>query len=119
MRLLVADNNLPTRRSISKELREAGYAVDTASDGENALACAMGGDYDVVVLDEVLPGLDGLSVLEKLRAKDPTPHILVVSANDSVADRIRGLDAGADDCLGRPLVVGEFLARIRALIRRR
>lgn len=119
MRLLFADNHLPMRKSISAGLRKAGYAVDLAHDGEDALAYALTSEYDVVVLDVVLPVLDGLSVLRKLRSKDPAPHVLIVSAKASVADRIRGLDAGADDYLVKPFVFEELLARIRALTRRK
>jgi DNA-binding response OmpR family regulator len=119
MKLLLVDDYLPLRKSISKGLREAGYAVDVAADGENALWFAMSGEYDVIVLDLVLPVLDGLSVLRKLRLKEPTPHVLIISAKDAVNDRVRGLDAGADDYLVKPFAFEELLSRIRALMRRK
>jgi DNA-binding response OmpR family regulator len=114
MRLLVADRDLRT----AKGLREAGYAVDTAVDEMEALAYASGNDYDVVVLDD-LPASDGRSILSKLRRRDPRLHVLVVSARDAVADRIRCLDAGADDYLVKPFSFEELEARIRALTRRK
>jgi DNA-binding response OmpR family regulator len=119
MRLLVADNHLPARKSMLMGLREAGYAVDTADDGDSALAYAIGDGYDVIVLDVALPVLDGLSVLRKLQLREPTPYVLVVSARATVPDRIRGLNAGADDYLAKPFAFGELLARIRALTRRK
>jgi DNA-binding response OmpR family regulator len=119
MKLLLVDDYLPLRKSVSKGLREAGYAVDVADDGENALWYATSGEYDVIVLDLVLPVLDGLSVLRELRLKKITTHVLIISAKDAVGDRIRGLDAGADDYLVKPFAFEELLARIRALIRRK
>ena len=119
MRLLVIEDYYPLRKSMLKGLRAAGYAVDVAADGENGLWCAMGNPYDVILLDLMLPGLDGLSLLRKLRAEGRTDHVLILTAKDAVADRVRGLEAGADDYLVKPFAFDELLARINALIRRK
>ncbi|MHC4399363.1 MAG: response regulator [Planctomycetota bacterium] len=119
MRLLLVEDNFPLRKSISKGLQEAGYAVDVAVDGENALWYALSNEYDVILLDLMLPVLDGLSVLKKLRLEGGTSHVLILSARDTVSDRVRGLEAGADDYLVKPFAFEELLARIGALIRRK
>jgi DNA-binding response OmpR family regulator len=99
-------------------LRRAGYAVDVTGDGREGLWMAESNNYDVVVLDLMLPGLDGLSVLRQLRTKHNSTHVLVLTAKDAVEDRVRGLDAGADDYLIKPFAFEELLARIQALCRR-
>ena len=98
-------------------MREEGYAVDEAEDGESGLQKALWADYDAVILDVMLPGIDGFEVLERLRVRKTTP-VLLLTARDQSTDRVRGLDGGADDYLPKPYDLPELLARIRALIRR-
>ncbi len=119
MKILVVEDHAPLRGSLAKGLREAGFAVDLAADGEEGLWHALEEDYDAIVLDLMLPKLDGLSVLERLRAKGKQSHVLILTAKDAVRDRVRGLEAGADDYLVKPFAFEELLARIRALVRRR
>lgn len=117
MRVLVVEDELDLLESLALALREAGYAVDTAEDGEEGLYKAQSWDYDLMVLDVMLPGLDGWEVLRRLREGKRTP-VLMLTARDTVADRVRGLDTGADDYLTKPFDLDELLARVRALIRR-
>jgi two-component system OmpR family response regulator len=117
MRLLVIEDEPRLLRSLAKALREAGYAVDTAADGEDGHFKAAASDYDAIILDVMLPKLDGWQVLEKLRAHKRTP-VLMLTARDATGDRIRGLDGGADDYLTKPFDLAELLARVRAIIRR-
>ncbi|MBE7502883.1 MAG: response regulator transcription factor [Verrucomicrobiales bacterium] len=117
MRILVVEDEPSLLRSLAKALREAGYAVDTADAGDEGLYKAETYDYDAVVLDVMLPGLDGWQVLERLRRRKRTP-VLMLTARDATRDRVRGLDTGADDYLVKPFDLAELLARLRALIRR-
>jgi len=118
MRLLLIEDDLLLSRSLAASLREENYAVDVATDGEEGLFKATSSSYDCVVLDGMLPVFDGWEVLRRLRLeKDATP-VLMLTARDAVPDRIRGLNAGADDYLTKPFDSEELLARIRALIRR-
>lgn len=117
MRILVVEDEPSLLRSLAKALREAGYAVDTADAGDEGLYKAETYDYDAVVLDVMLPGLDGWQVLERLRRQKRTP-VLMLTARDATRDRVRGLDTGADDYLVKPFDLAELLARLRALIRR-
>jgi two-component system OmpR family response regulator len=117
MRILIVEDEPRLLRSLSRALREEGYAVDTAVDGEEGLYQGETCDYDAVVLDVMLPGLNGWEVLERLRACKTTP-VLMLTARDATADRVRGLDTGADDYLVKPFDLPELLARLRALIRR-
>jgi len=119
MRVLVVEDFAPLRRSLCQGLRESGYAVDDASDGEEGLALAETAPYDAVVLDLMLPKLDGLTLLERLRRKGHSVGVVVLTARDGVDDRVRGLDLGADDYLVKPFALEELLARVRAVIRRR
>ena len=119
MRVLVVEDFPPLRDAVIQGLQEAGYAVDAADNGEDALRYARSGGHDVIVLDLMLPKLDGLSVLKSLRASQCPAHVLVLTAKDTPADRVRGLDLGADDYLVKPFVFAEFLARVRALVRRK
>ena len=118
MRLLLIEDYRPLQESLSKGLREAGFAVDTTGDGQEGLWYAMGNDYDVIILDLMLPGMDGLTLLRRLRQEGREGHVLILTARDTVEDRIKGLDLGADDYLVKPFAFKELLARIRALIRR-
>jgi two-component system OmpR family response regulator len=117
MRVLVIEDETDLRRAVAGALREEGYAVDEAAEGEDGLFKACAWDYDAIVLDLMLPGLDGWELLRRLRRQRKTP-VLILTARDAVADRVRGLDAGADDYLVKPFALGELLARARALIRR-
>ncbi len=117
MRILVVEDEPRLVRSLAKALREAGYAVDTAETGDDGLYKAESWDYDVIVLDIMLPGMDGWEVLKRLRKQKNTP-VLMLTARDAAQDRVRGLDTGADDYLVKPFDLAELLARVRALIRR-
>ena len=117
MRILLVEDETRLLRSLTKALREEGYAVDTAETGDDGLHFATAHDYDAIVLDVMLPGLDGWQVLDRLRREKQTP-VLILTARDTAADRVRGLDAGADDYLVKPFDLPELLARLRALIRR-
>jgi DNA-binding response OmpR family regulator len=119
MRVLVVEDFDILRESIALGLREAGFAVDEAAEGETGLWYAQSNDYDVVVLDLMLPKLDGLEVLKRLRAAKRRAQVLILTARDAPDDRVRGLDSGADDYLVKPFVFAELLARLRALVRRR
>ncbi len=117
MRILLVEDEVLMLRSLAKALREEGYSVDTADKGNEGLYKAMNFDYDAVVLDVMLPELDGWTILERLRATKATP-VLMLTARDTNRDRVRGLDSGADDYLVKPFDLSELLARLRALIRR-
>lgn len=117
MRILVVEDEPRLRRSLAQALREEGYAVDTAEAGDEGLFKAESYDYDAVVLDIMLPRLDGWEVLARLRRRKKTP-VLMLTARDATRDRVRGLDTGADDYLVKPFDLHELLARLRALIRR-
>jgi two-component system OmpR family response regulator len=118
MRLLVVEDDRKLVRALARGLEHEGYAVDVAYTGEDALSQANDHDYDAVVLDVMLPGVDGFSVCEDLRRRPGWLPVLMLTARADVADRIRGLDVGADDYLVKPFDFGELLARLRALIRR-
>lgn len=117
MRLLVVEDEPPLLQVIAKALREENYAVDEASDGREGLYKASTWDYDVIILDLMLPGLTGWQVLQELRKTKKTP-VLILTARDAIHDRVQGLDHGADDYLVKPFDLKELHARIRALIRR-
>jgi two-component system, OmpR family, response regulator len=119
MRVLVVEDSEPLRESLRLGLTRAGFAVDAAADGEAGLGLARNNPYDVLVLDLLLPKLDGLGVLAGLRAKADRPHVLVLTARDRVEDRVQGLNEGADDYLVKPFAFDELLARIHVLVRRR
>lgn len=119
MKLLIAEDSPRLRLSLGEGLRRSGYAVDLVADGVSALRYALGSDYDAIVLDLMLPELDGLSVLRQLRASGRKTNVLILSARDQVQDRVRGLDLGADDYLIKPFDFDELLARLSALVRRR
>jgi len=118
MRLLLVEDDDTIAEFVEKGLREAGYAVDRARDGETGLARALADHYDAAIVDVMLPRLDGLSLIDAVRARGvPTP-VLILSAKRSVDDRVRGLQAGGDDYLTKPFAFAELLARVQALIRR-
>jgi len=119
MRALVVEDYAPVRTAVVEGLTENGFAVDSSADGEEGLWFAQQNPYDVIVLDLMLPKLDGLGVLRKLRASGSTVPVLVLTARDGVDDRVRGLDTGADDYLVKPFAFAELLARVRVLVRRR
>jgi DNA-binding response OmpR family regulator len=119
MRVLLIEDYDLLRQSLEQGLREEGYAVDAARDGETGLWHARSGQYDVIVLDLMLPRIDGLSILKTLREENSPSLVLILTAKDSTGDRIKGLDAGADDYLVKPFELGELLARVRALVRRK
>jgi two-component system OmpR family response regulator len=118
MRILLVDDDPKLAAALAKGLRAHAYAVDVASDADAALLRAAVYDYDVVLLDVMLPGQDGFAVCRALRGRGVAAPVLMLTARDAVDDRIRGLDAGADDYLPKPFDFGELLARIRALLRR-
>jgi len=118
MRVLFVEDSASLRRSVRRALRHAGFAVDTAEDGEAGLALAELNEYDALVLDVMLPKLDGLSLLRRLRAGGKNTHALLLTARDTVADRVEGLRQGADDYLVKPFALAELLARVEALCRR-
>jgi two-component system response regulator MprA len=118
-RVLVVDDDPPLSRMLARTLTAEGYAVTTAGDGGAALSLvASASPPDLIVLDVTMPGLDGLAVCRRLRAKGVTVPILMLTARDSVADRVFGLESGADDYLVKPFAVEELIARLRALARR-
>jgi DNA-binding response OmpR family regulator len=119
VKLLVIEDSDFLRESLVVGLRKAGFGVDEAKDGASGLEFARLGHYDVVVLDLMLPLLDGLSVLRKLREGGSAVHVLILSAKDQVEDRVRGLSFGADDYLVKPFAFEELVARLRSLQRRR
>jgi two-component system, OmpR family, response regulator len=117
MRVLVVEDEPDLLRGLVQALREEGYAVDSASNGQDGLFNAQNYDYDAIVLDVMLPKLDGWTVLERLRRVKKTP-VLILTARDQSKDRIKGLDGGADDYVVKPFDLAELFARLRALIRR-
>src|SRR4051812_11840107 len=119
MKVLLVEDYSPVREALTEGIREAGFAVDAAADGEVGLWLATSGEYDVIVLDIMLPKIDGIEVLKRLRAKGCKSAVLMLTARDSTDDRVRGLDGGADDYLVKPFAFAELMARIRALVRRR
>jgi len=118
MRVLLVEDQEKTASFIRKGLVAEGFAVDLAPDGETALALAVAANFDAIVLDIMLPGRDGLSVLRLLRERRVTTPVLLLSARGEVSERIEGLNAGADDYLPKPFVLAELIARVRALGRR-
>ena len=119
MRILLVEDEPSAASMLAKGLREEAYAVDIAADGETALSQAVVNDYDLIVLDVVLPGIDGFKVCRELRANGLTVPVLMLTARDAVEDRVEGLDSGADDYLPKPFDFDELLARVRALLRRK
>ncbi len=119
MKVLLIEDFQLLRESLAQGLREAGFAVDETGDGEEGLWYATSGSYDVIILDLLLPKLDGLSILKRLRQSKSSAHVLILTARDTPDDRVKGLNLGADDYLVKPFVFEELLARVRALVRRK
>jgi two-component system OmpR family response regulator len=118
MRLLLVEDDQGIASFVVKGLREAGFAVDHAIDGEDGLHLALTEPYDVVIMDLMLPKIDGLTVIKKLREQKPNVPVMILSAKRSVDDRVEGLQTGSDDYLTKPFAFSELLARVNALIRR-
>jgi two-component system, OmpR family, response regulator len=118
MRVLVVEDDAKIASFVTRGLKQAGYAVDHASDGEAGLALAESTDYDAAIIDVMLPKLDGISLVRRLRLSRRLTPILFLSAKSSVDDRVRGLQSGGDDYLTKPFAFSELLARVHALIRR-
>src|ERR1017187_1339558 len=119
MRVLLIEDSPRLQASVGRGLRKAGYAVDVAGDGKQGLWLAESNEYDSVILDLMLPGLDGLSLLRRLRQRENNVPVLILTARDTVDDRVRGLQQGADDYLIKPFALEELLARVHTLCRRR
>jgi len=117
MRLLIAEDEPDLNDILTMALTEAGYSVDSCTDGKEALFYFSSADYDVAVLDIMMPGADGFSVLKKLREEGKRTPVLFLTARDSIEDRVRGLDSGANDYMIKPFSLDELLARIRVLTR--
>lgn len=118
MKLLLVEDSHRLQRSLGAGLRNSGYVLDQAFDGDQAWAFLRDSDYDIVVLDLMIPGIDGLTLLSRLRQAGNTCQVIILSARDTTEDRITGLDAGADDYLVKPFSFDELLSRLRALGRR-
>lgn len=118
MKLLLVEDERKTRDYVKKGLSESGFVVDVASDGEDGLHLALSGNYDVIILDVLLPRQDGWSVLSELRRGGIETPVLFLTARDSIAERVRGLELGADDYLVKPFAFSELLARLRTVLRR-
>ena len=118
MRVLLVEDHKPLSRALKRGLEEESFAVDIAEDGEEADYKARSAGYDVVVLDLMLPKVDGLTLLQRWRKDGLKTHVLVLTAKDTTDDKVKGLDFGADDYLTKPFQLEELLARLRALLRR-
>lgn len=118
MRILLVEDYGPLRLAVAKKLRSEGYAVDDTADGEDARWLARENEYALAILDIMLPNVSGWELIAEVRAHSANASVIMVTARDSIADRIRGLDAGADDYLVKPFALAELLARVRALVRR-
>ena len=118
MRILIVEDEKRIQDFLSRGLESAGYAVDVASNGAAGIDMVHSTEYDLVILDLMLPDMDGLAVLQKVRNRKVSPPVLILSARDAVDDRVKGLELGADDYLVKPFAFVELLARVRALLRR-
>ncbi len=119
MRLLIADDEIELANALEAILKHSNYTVDAVYNGTDALDYAITGDYDGIILDVMMPGMDGMEVLKKIREKGISTPVLFLTAKTEVDDRIKGLDLGADDYLPKPFDMGELLARVRAMLRRK
>jgi len=118
MKALLVEDDATIAEFVGRGLREAGFAVDREADGDSGLAAASRGQYDVAIVDLMLPKRDGLALIEELRGRGVTTPVLILSARRSVDDRVRGLQSGGDDYLTKPFAFAELLARVQALVRR-
>jgi two-component system, OmpR family, response regulator len=118
MRALIVEDDRTIAEFVANGLREAGYAVDVAADGQRGVELASSGEYDVAIVDVMLPRVDGLTLIDRVRARGIRTPVLILSARRSVDDRVSGLQAGGDDYLTKPFAFAELLARVQALIRR-
>jgi DNA-binding response OmpR family regulator len=118
MRVLLVEDHVPLVRNLRRGLEEEGFAVDVAYDGQEGDFKARSATYDAIVLDRMLPKIDGLSLLQRWRKDGLTAHVLILSARGALEDKVSGLDSGADDYLAKPFELSELVARLRALIRR-
>jgi DNA-binding response OmpR family regulator len=118
MRILVVEDNHTIANALKEGLEEESFAVDVVYDGEDGYHSAVNDDYDLIILDIMLPGMDGISVAQKLRAQSNHTRILMLTAKDQIQDKVRGLNTGADDYLVKPFSFEELLARVKALLRR-
>ncbi|HEX7712873.1 MAG TPA: response regulator transcription factor [Bacillota bacterium] len=119
MRLLLIEDEIKLAKALAHLLEKSGYIVDTATDGEKGLELAQNGNYDLIILDRMLPGKDGIAIIKELRAEGLDMPVIFMTAKDAPKDRVEGLDAGADDYLVKPFATEELLARLRALARRK
>lgn len=119
MRLLIVEDEKQICDMVAKSLYDAGYEVDTCYDGEEALECILSEEYDLIVLDLNLPGMDGMEILKELRQKNEETKVIILSARGQIADKVEGLDAGANDYMEKPFHLQELEARIRSLTRRK
>ena len=118
MRILLVEDNRPLIGIIEKRLSEEGYSVDSCIDGDEGMGFAGSYDYDLAILDIMLPKISGFEILKAIKSRNPLTPVLLLTAKDSVSDKVAGLDAGADDYLVKPFAFDELLARVRALLRR-
>ena len=118
MKILLVEDSERLQRSLKAGLQKSGFCVDQAFDGKQALAFVASNEYEIIILDLMLPEIDGLTVLAKIRKQGNNTHVLILSANDATADRVKGLDLGADDYLVKPFSFDELVSRLRALSRR-
>jgi DNA-binding response OmpR family regulator len=118
VRLLLIEDNDRLRETLSTGLRAQGYTVDTAADGLEGWRLASEAEHDLIILDRMMPGMDGIEILRRLRTSGSSLPVLMLTARDAVPDRVEGIDAGADDYLTKPFAVAELLARLRMLLRR-
>jgi two-component system, OmpR family, response regulator len=118
MRVLIVEDHIKLARLIQRGLRKEGMAVDVTANGEEALWMVTATDYDAIILDVMLPGIDGFEVCRRVRSNSVAAPILMLTARDAIRDRVAGLDSGADDYLMKPFSYAELLARLRALVRR-
>lgn len=118
MRILIIEDDHKIANAIKKGLEQESFAVDASFDGQDGLGFAMTEDYDLIIIDRMLPGVDGIKICQALREKKKNVPILFLTAKDKISDRVEGLDAGADDYLVKPFAFEELLARVRALLRR-
>lgn len=118
MRILLVEDEIKTAEYISKGLRENGFIVDIANNGEDGLFQALNLHYDIIILDVMLPIKDGFAIMQELRQAKPTSRVLFLTARDDIEDRVKGLELGADDYLIKPFAFSELLARVRSIMRR-